>query len=613
MSLIKPDSTISLYADVEITAGQELVFKTKSAQTNYYNKRRKAQSVKCSYIRRSGVIKVEYPTNTVAKCNFISFKNQAFENKLIYARIMDYNYINNVTTEIIYEVDYFQTFMFDVKYETGLIEREHVTESDWEKIEGNPWRNDVYELLTDEDLPFGEDMLDMQQLKDGDWSKPDLGSNYVVMQIASWANAAEMADWKNVVQQNAAVALYADGTKYINPAGGFSQFDHIAKVACPYDIIVITRTNQDRRLNAIVSYLTEKLVTMEILGIYYVAQKLLQSWFDNRDEYRQTLDEIVPYQGYENKKLCRFPYQYMQLQSDGLVKEYKYELWLSQSHKAFDYVLSLDGGPMVSIAPINYNLSVTDQDTRKRVNMAERVDIKDLPQVAYTTDSYLKYVYQSMAETLSKKTTYETSLYNDMYAEQMTAHGTGAQFSDTMRSWGNLARSAGNAFVGNYQKSAEQAGQAMMDYYNPEFKNLMDYNNGGLNVEGEYVQAVYGNAKPLYAADEYVPGKGNYINCYFGQFGTMGGWYFVNRRIKDEIGKVFDNYLSEYGYKSMRVGTPHVCDYITGGSNAPHFNKKNSTYCKTSGMKVISAMKVVSDYIEAVFNTGHKFLKGDGR
>ena len=151
--LIVPDSNVSLYAGVPISDGHEIVFRSKTEQSTYFATKRIASKAGCTYLRKTGRLRIEWSTETVMRADFISFKNPSFENITFYAKLIDYEYVNNVTTDVLYEIDWFQSFCFDVDYHACEILREHLTEEDYQKAVANPWRRDIPELLTDEGLP----------------------------------------------------------------------------------------------------------------------------------------------------------------------------------------------------------------------------------------------------------------------------------------------------------------------------------------------------------------------------------------------------------------------------------------------------------------------------
>lgn len=156
---IVPNSTISIYSGVEIDNDEQLVFSSLAGQNAYFVSKRVLAEVPCTVVRKTGALRVEVSAASILNgCNYISFINPSFENKTIYARIIDYDYINNECVEITYAIDYWQTWMFDVQFEDAYIEREHLSEEDWNKAEQNPYDPTIYEFRTDENLVTSRDL-----------------------------------------------------------------------------------------------------------------------------------------------------------------------------------------------------------------------------------------------------------------------------------------------------------------------------------------------------------------------------------------------------------------------------------------------------------------------
>ena len=156
---IVPNSTISLYSGVEIDNDEQLVFSSLAGQNAYFINKRVLAEAPCTVVRKTGALRIEVsPASILNGCNYISFINPMFENKTIYARIIDYDYINNECVEITYAIDYWQTWMFDVQFEDTYIEREHLSEEDWNKAEQNPYDPTIYEFRTDENLVTSRDL-----------------------------------------------------------------------------------------------------------------------------------------------------------------------------------------------------------------------------------------------------------------------------------------------------------------------------------------------------------------------------------------------------------------------------------------------------------------------
>lgn len=155
---IVPDSTVTLYSGVEIDNGEQLVFSSRANQTSYFQSKLVRQSVGCTMIRKTGALRIEAPGSVVSGCNYISFINPSFDNKVVYARIVDYDYVNNECTEIAYAIDYWQTWMFDVNFNSSYIEREHLSQAEATVAASNPYDPDIFEFKTAETLPIGKDV-----------------------------------------------------------------------------------------------------------------------------------------------------------------------------------------------------------------------------------------------------------------------------------------------------------------------------------------------------------------------------------------------------------------------------------------------------------------------
>lgn len=73
-------------------------------------------------------IRVEILSDNLYDCNYLAFQNSAYENKWFYAFIKSVEWINNVTSEIEFEIDVMQTYMFDIELKPCFVEREHVND-----------------------------------------------------------------------------------------------------------------------------------------------------------------------------------------------------------------------------------------------------------------------------------------------------------------------------------------------------------------------------------------------------------------------------------------------------------------------------------------------------
>ena len=149
---IQPNTTINLYSNVPIDNGEQLTFRSKGEQTSYFRSKLVRSNVECTVVKqKSGTLRLELSGSIVSQCNYLSFINPSFDNKIIYCKIVDYDYINN---EIKYIIDYWQTWCFDVTFDNMFIEREHISQAAKNLLDNDPYSLEVPEMLTAENLPY---------------------------------------------------------------------------------------------------------------------------------------------------------------------------------------------------------------------------------------------------------------------------------------------------------------------------------------------------------------------------------------------------------------------------------------------------------------------------
>lgn len=114
-------------------------------QFSYFLNYRKNTYTALSYLRDgANRIKLNDTYENVYDCNYMIFKNTGHENRYYYAFIDKAEYISESCVTITYTIDVIQTYLYDIKFEPSMIEREH-SQTD---VMGE---NDV-----DEGLSFGD-------------------------------------------------------------------------------------------------------------------------------------------------------------------------------------------------------------------------------------------------------------------------------------------------------------------------------------------------------------------------------------------------------------------------------------------------------------------------
>lgn len=640
---IPQSSKLKLYSGVDVTAGTQVIFSSKSGQDAYFAAREKfatkMSSMNFSYIRYGRPIKVQLTTEEVAQCDYMSFINPDFENKMFYAKIIDYSYVNNKTTLITYAIDNFQTYMFDVNYESGFIENECLSVDEYNRGATNPFDPTLKKFRTPENFAFGKEFEDFYEITryslissgvfDGDAAilagSDNITDSKIIMQIADF-DTAEVP--------------YDQFLEYFSEVRA-SNLSPV--VANGYTMYVM---NSNGPLQDALNWLTFQGLSSQVIGIFQVSNTMWESYKNYSGGQTDFITFSTKPRQYNvtNKKLLLYPYQYIRIDNnEGDIKELRYEWFLNNvTHSAhinneckLRYLPMFDGAPCSALVPENYKQFWEIGSSQLNIN--ERIECHQFPQVGYTTDAYLTFLASQYQMNISSRTSNlaesansaidKWAAANDLYGKikgpwgnlsgegVRSLRGLASSFNSNVLS--NLGEAAGNYSVNNIGGTVSNVVQAiggLGSLTTADLRGEADTWRSGDNIMRS---KMFDPSKGAYVADYYHPGSGNgTINGYANKLNA--GVFTVYRvKIRDEYLKSADIYLSGYGYTFGEIGKPLVCKYIEGETtdeNVPKFMNymgKNVAYIKTSDMHVNHARSSVVSDIEAIFNTGCQFIKGD--
>lgn len=140
---IEPNTTIKLYSGIPLdnTYEHTLYFASLSAQNAYFHGGiAKYTLANNSYQRvERGKMRIEKKADDLYDCNYLAFQNVNYGNKWFYAFITGVEYINNITSEITFEIDSMQTYLFEVELKNCFVVREHsLTDEIGDNIQAEP-------------------------------------------------------------------------------------------------------------------------------------------------------------------------------------------------------------------------------------------------------------------------------------------------------------------------------------------------------------------------------------------------------------------------------------------------------------------------------------------
>lgn len=126
----QPITTVRLCRAVPIdnTYKDQLTFTGRAAQEQFFQNKTVWTANNLTYQRDELYIRYPAEYDSLVDCNYLCYQNPAFSDKWFYAFITNLEYENEGVTKIYFEIDAYQTFMWDVDIPACFVEREHVND-----------------------------------------------------------------------------------------------------------------------------------------------------------------------------------------------------------------------------------------------------------------------------------------------------------------------------------------------------------------------------------------------------------------------------------------------------------------------------------------------------
>ena len=460
---IVPDSTITLYGGVDIDNGEQLVFKSRANQTAYFQSKLVRAQTPCTVVRKTGRLRVEIAGSIIATCNYLSFINPHFDNKIVYARIIDYDYINNECVEIAYAIDYWQTWMFDVTFEDMYIEREHLSQADFAKAETNPFDPTIIEFKTAESLPIARDLekkmytIGIDDTTDGmqianavenvinvdgtmgiliklaeiDFEDLDSQDPYISKPFAEYlekiGNESLGFYWLTDKMGTYLSNKYQSNPQVYNNTKRGQEWVDAGLVPCtttskftPSCVIIYDPNGGDAlhlngHMSEFLTVLTQLGATNQIISMNMIPNNLFafsceQATGGVIKVGQKTSKTTLPIQ-VTNRKLMRYPFSYIrEIAPNGDMKELHYEDFKevmdgTQDFARINCVLDVSDQPTLIIAPHKYQYTgMSDDVSNDDANILEALIFAQFPTAPYNIDAYLAQVAASAVNSIAGRT-----------------------------------------------------------------------------------------------------------------------------------------------------------------------------------------------------------------
>lgn len=564
-----PETEVYLLSGIPFNISYNNVrdFDTIDEQTAYFLGKQKYKFDKLTYQRvTQQTIKLDINYNDLLDCNYIMFQNQSNKGKWYYAFITDYEFVSQNCTIITYQLDVFQTYLFDFRFQSTYVEREHTKRFN---NDGTPVVNTL-----DEGLSYGYDyecynIEHVQQCDNIIWavlvSKLNLvsyptklfgGSRtgkipttlyyYCVPIRIDNAFIDLKVNGKQVSSVQSIISKFQNDTNFVNNLVSFYYTDTI-----PCEVSFDGNDN----ITSNSSYLD----VFEVAGLTLVTVGRYGYDTINKTIANNIYDKLPKY---EESKLLMYPYTIVEISDQkGNTFTLKPENIARNNLPKFEIEMSSSIGTEPKCAYIIKNYLGNTRDFKELSQGIINNDLSAIPILDDYTASYIQANKNSIATTNSyavdnaqrgiNQNNANNRINNAILDKQQAYSGleTGiSALSSALQ--GNIAGAVGNIYstIKNYDVS--QGERAKMNMNN-EFAN----ENLRINAE-QQIGLTQAKIADINNIPPTIRNLGN--NGLFSYGNGITGIYIYYKTIRPEYVRQLTAYFKMFGYKVNRLEIPNL-------------------------------------------------------
>ena len=360
-----------------------LYFSNATNQHNYFNNNIGRTYTNVSYQSETRTFRCPSQIDSIRQYNYLMWQNTAYSNKWFYAFIKSMTYVSDGYTDVVFEVDPLQTWMFDITIRPSFVEREH-TNND------TPGNNTLPENV--ELGPY---------IKNSVVGTPQIGPNdfwYVVGVSEVIGSMTHKPSSKVNGLPNGLFYILTDSVSQLHTIA--EMYDVAGKATAIYSMFVFPRMilyirQGDSGSNAYRSstWTYEKDNHSYALNVYVpTSSDLCGKIIEN---YKITVpDRVGMSYTPRNKKLLTFPYCYFNISNNaGTTVSYCYEDF--DGRPSFDMDGVLTNGCATKLYPTNYkNMTHFSGDIQDNPYEFGVTGAK-YPSISWNSDAYTNWLTQN--------------------------------------------------------------------------------------------------------------------------------------------------------------------------------------------------------------------------
>lgn len=594
-----PNGTIKIYRDVPLDAEYNHTFNSnfgslesalESGQGGSYLKYTLGYQ---SYSRLTeGRVRVKIFKGDLISCNYMQITNGINgENFPYWCFIKDVEYVNNVTSDIIFEIDYLQTFWDRFTIPANFIEREHCVKSE-DKIGAN---------LLDEHLGTGD--LFINQIGKYTFEMNSSTTWWIIIAYLPNYNA-QVAGTTYIVNRNNVPTEITDNQsvpiELIRPQRTFNFASPICFVDFQVgfsfmDSLIYNIQKCVALINTVGGNVVDMVLIPDAIHTQIFVNESRTPATKNIDlttdfPYRARTGSFTPH----NKKTYQYPFTSIVVSNNnGGSAEYKRELFSNGDTQAtFQILTSMNPEMSMYIYPTSYRGTGYDYENG--------VSYQDFPKPSWSEDSFTKWWQQN-------KTNFGLSLATGIISTGLmiaTGGASGLARAGQLADVGSTAlTNMGEANMqGKLGLGWQYNRQATRAFEQEEIARKGAYGRMGLSA-GLGAQRIAQTLGQL-ATAKATPDNAKVQNNLPIQNAVQNrmGFSIYEMCISGEMAEIVDKYFDMFGYQTDRVKLPNFTSLATARGEYNYVKMQNCYILAQTGDRGLP--EVAQSAIQNIFNNG---------
>lgn len=354
MPVVTPTNQLKLLRGVRLSVDDRytIYWTSKAAQQRYFSSKAVHSENNLTYLYvGENTLEIDGCSEDYTDVNYMMFQNSQFGDRWYYAYITSIEFDSPESAVVKFELDYWQTYFFDLQNNACMVLREHVSnDAIGAHIKAEPVdtgfpviSNLVYDDIMEQPALILASSFDPTSEGYDDVEGGVYGGIYSGVKLTSYSmyDSSKINDLNTVLK----------GAAANNKASGI------------VDLFVFPEA-------------------------YFTTKNAPVSKEKSYPKYYGSFDGYTPH----NNKLYVYPYNYMVLSTtNGVQKELRFELFGGNTCD-FLFFGSPYNTPQIIAAPMNYNNTGA---TDKAVNLTESVVLEGFPHCCYNIDSFKAYIAQN--------------------------------------------------------------------------------------------------------------------------------------------------------------------------------------------------------------------------